>query len=78
MPEESFAAGGDSAVALVPAAPSDPTLELLARQLVEMAQELHRHLLDDPSLVDVAPLVGGAARMQDLLDELRGAASTDE
>jgi two-component system cell cycle response regulator len=74
----SHAAGGDSVVAVEVAAETDPTLELLVRQLVEMAQELHRHLVEDPSLADVAPLVGGAARMQDLLDELRGAASAGE
>ena len=48
----------------------DPTLETLAQQLVEMAKELHRHLLFDPSVADAAPIIGGASRMQQLLEEL--------
>jgi two-component system, cell cycle response regulator len=64
--EPSNAAGDDS-----PA--TDPTLETLAHQLVEMAEELQRHLLRDPSVLDAAPIIGGASRMQQLLEDLLSA-----
>jgi CBS domain-containing protein len=57
---------------------ADPTLETLARQLFDMAGELQRHLKSDPSVLDAAPIVGGASRMQQLLDELLSAAPPRE
>jgi two-component system, cell cycle response regulator len=45
-------------------------LDSLADQLVEMAGELRRHLRDPAAAGDPAPLVGGASRMQHLLEEL--------
>jgi two-component system, cell cycle response regulator len=53
---------------------SDPTLETLAHQLFEMAGELQRHLKGDPLALDAAPIVGGASRMQQLLEDLLSAA----
>jgi len=55
-------------------AANDPTLEAVARQLVEMAEELHQHLLRDPTILDAAPIIGGASRMQQLLEDLLSAA----
>jgi CBS domain-containing protein len=56
-----------------PSAAVDPTLETLARQLFEMAGELQRHLQNDPFVLDAAPIVGGASRMQQLLEDLLSA-----
>ena len=60
------------------AAANDPTLEAVAHQLVEMAEELHQHLLRDPTVLDAAPIIGGASRMQQLLEDLLSAAPPRE
>ncbi len=52
---------------------SDSTLQTLASELLEMAGELQRHLRNDPQILDTAPIVGGASRMQQLLDDLLSA-----
>jgi hypothetical protein len=45
-------------------------LTMLAGNLVRLAQELHAHLVRDPEASDPAPLVGGATRMQGLIEDL--------
>ena len=60
------------------AAVNDPTLEAVAHQLVEMAEELHQRLLRDPTVLDAAPIIGGASRMQQLLEDLLSAAPSRE
>jgi two-component system, cell cycle response regulator len=57
---------------------NDPTLEAVAHQLVEMAEELRQRLLRDPTVLDAAPIIGGASRMQQLLENLLSAAPTRE
>ncbi len=57
-----------------PADARDPTPEILAQQLSEMARELHQHLSSNPSVTDATPIVGGASRMRELLEELIAAA----
>ena len=49
---------------------ADQMLHSMADQLVEMAQDLRRHLYAGEAATDPAPLVGGASRMQQLLEEL--------
>lgn len=56
----------------------DPALTTLATQLVEMARELHQHLLSDASVADATPIFGGASRMQQLLEELIAVAPGDD
>jgi two-component system, cell cycle response regulator len=46
------------------------TLHSLADQLVDMATELRRHLRADVTGADPAPRVGGASRMQQILEDL--------
>jgi diguanylate cyclase (GGDEF)-like protein len=65
--EDSLGAASDASV------PGDATLETLASELLEMAGELQRHLRNDPQILDTAPIVGGASRMQQLLDDLLSA-----
>ena len=61
-------------IAAATSADPDTTLETMARQLVALAGELHGHLQADPTVVDPAPLVGGASRMQQVLDDLLSSA----
>jgi two-component system, cell cycle response regulator len=49
---------------------ADPMLNSLADQLVEMASELRHYLRAGAAAADPAPLIGGASRMQLLLEEL--------
>jgi two-component system cell cycle response regulator len=63
--------GSDAAENLVdPNAGDETALLAMTDQLVAMAQDLRRFLWDDPDAADPAPVVGGASRMQQLLDDL--------
>jgi hypothetical protein len=45
-------------------------LTMLAGRLVQAANQLHDHLRSDPEASDPAFIVGGASRMQGLIDDL--------
>jgi hypothetical protein len=49
---------------------SESALWVMSDQLVAMAHELHQFLRDGSAAADPAPIVGGASRMQQLLDDL--------
>jgi len=52
------------------AAKTNPPLIAMADQLVALAEELRCHVQQLPATADSAPIIGGASRMQQVLEEL--------
>lgn len=51
-------------------ADGDATLLAMTDQLISMAHDLRKFLRGESHAADPAPIVGGASRMQELLDDL--------